>query len=156
MYTTIAKKTMISGFSLIELLIVIVIIGILSAFAYPSYRDYIYRSNRSDAYIAIQRVSLSQERFYVLQNEYTDNINFLGGDDSDNSFYTLQAVTGIWSGVDCAAASSDTDSTNEYTIFATPVAGSVQADDTDCSCIYFNSRGVKGSTGTRNDDEDCW
>ena len=144
------------GFSLVELLVVLGILSVIMSFAYPSYRDYIMRSSRSDAHIAIQRVAMAEERVYALQNKYTDAMASLGGADSSEGFYTIKAVTGVWNGSDCTGASSDPGNTNSYTILAIPVAGKSQENDAKCTCIYMDSRGVKGSTGDRDNPEDCW
>ena len=52
----------IRGFSLIELLTVLVILSILIGFAYPSYRQHVIKANRSDAHIAIQKIAMAEER----------------------------------------------------------------------------------------------
>ncbi|WP_281646623.1 type IV pilin protein [Parendozoicomonas sp. Alg238-R29] len=145
-----------NGFTLFELLIVLAIVSILMSFAYPSYRDYIIRASRSDAHVAIQKVAMAEERVYAVHSQYTANMDSLGGRESQEGLYTLSAVTGIWSGSNCALAVSDTTATNSYTIFAMPVTGKSQESDSDCTCVYFDSRGVKGSTGARDNPKDCW
>ncbi|MCL6269489.1 prepilin-type N-terminal cleavage/methylation domain-containing protein [Sansalvadorimonas sp. 2012CJ34-2] len=148
----------IGAFSLIELLISMVILSILIGFAYPSYRQHVVKANRSDAHIAIQRIAMAQERNYAILHRYSDNMASLGGTTSSEGYYTLASFTGhSGSGIsDCGDVSSDTDATGSYTIIAQPVASKSQSSDADCTCIYMDSRGVKGSTGARAEAGDCW
>jgi len=60
------------GFTLIELMIVVAIIGILASISYPSYRDYVVRSEDALAQATIVEVSVSLERYYIDNNSYTD------------------------------------------------------------------------------------
>lgn len=64
------------GFTLIELMIVLVIVGVLLAIAVPSYSTYKLKANRSDAFTMLNEIMQAQERFAVDNGTYTtDNTN---------------------------------------------------------------------------------
>lgn len=63
------------GFSLIEVMIVVAIIGILAAIAYPSYQDQVRRGNRADAKAALLETAQFMERFYTQNNRYNLDLN---------------------------------------------------------------------------------
>ena len=73
-----------SGFTLIELMIAVIILGILAGIAYPNYRTYVTQSRRADAKIALTEIANRQEKFLLQCNQYTGS---LGGD--------ISACTGL-------------------------------------------------------------
>ena len=130
-----------TGFSLIELMIVVVIVGILMAISVPSYQSYVLRSHRTDAHSSLLDIAARQERFVAQRNTYTQDIAGgtglnMGDANSPEGYYTLTVST-----APCANIA------NCYTIIATP-AGS-QVNDTDCDPISYNSAGTKTPA-------DCW
>lgn len=67
-----------SGFTLLELMIAVVIIGILASIAYPSYRDSVRQGNRSEAIAELQKLIAAQERYFLNNREYADDLTKLG------------------------------------------------------------------------------
>ena len=125
------------GFSLIELMIAVVIVGILAAIAIPMYSDYVTRSRRADGQATLMQVAQELERCYTQFSKYNDNscsvIN--GGvvsETSDQGFYVVTANK-----LDESA----------FTLTATPQ--NEQADDTDCGELKLTHLGIQLPP-------DCW
>jgi len=125
------------GFSLIELMIAVVIVGILAAIAIPMYSDYVTRSRRADGQATLMQVAQELERCYTQFSKYNDNscsvIN--GGvvsETSDQGFYVVTA-----NNLDESA----------FTLIATPQ--NEQADDTDCGELKLTHLGIQLPP-------DCW
>ena len=121
------------GFSLIELMVVLAIIGILGAIAYPSYDAYMKKSRRADGKIGLQEMADRQERFYLQNNTYTTIAANVGGTATDENYYVL---------------SIDAADVNSFTLRATAVAGGPQANDTttnhgDCTVLQLSATGAK-------------
>ncbi len=130
------------GFTLIELMIVIVIIGILFAVALPSYQSSVLRGHRADAQGILMDISAREERFMAQNNTYTTDINTaaglnIGTTTSNNGYYNL-SVAACGGGIATC-----------YLLTATATGG--QANDTDCATITLSSTGVTSGT-TAN----CW
>jgi len=134
------------GFSLIELMIVVSIIGVIAAVAFPSYVDSTRKTNRSDAYTSLSRSAALQEREYTENNAYTNVIADIGGATSDEGFYTIAADISACT-VSC------------YSLSATPIAGGTQAEDETCWTITLDHTGRKTSktkAGASNPTGTCW
>ena len=83
-----------NGLTLIELLVVIAIVSIISAIAIPNYQDYVARSRRADAMIALQRVANEQEQFYFDGNQYSATFTSLNlSNVSPDGYYNLSIPT---------------------------------------------------------------
>ncbi|QRM18023.1 prepilin-type N-terminal cleavage/methylation domain-containing protein [Dechloromonas sp. TW-R-39-2] len=122
------------GFSLIEVMIVVAIVGFLSAIAYPSYSSYVVKSKRTDAQRAMVEYAQSMERYFTANGFYTATKGTTGNNTCGGtapSSVSLYAIT-------CATASDST-----FTITATPTTGTAQANDGN---MTLTNTGVK--TGT--------
>ena len=125
------------GFSLIELMAVLTIIGILTTFAYPGYRDYIIRAHRSDGQTALLDLANRMERYYSENNSYENatigsggETDVLSNDQSSDGWYVLSITH---------ATESD------YTLQATPISTQSRSD-TSCQSLTLTSYGAKGIT----------
>jgi len=133
------------GFTLIELMITLLIVAILAGIAVPSYRTYVLRSHRVEATAALLRVAAAQEKFYLQNNTYTENVGDVSGlgfsttDDVDN-FITENGWYKI----------TVTDADNE-SFAVTAEAQGDQVNDTDCTDFSLESTGAKDASG-----ESCW
>lgn len=81
-----------AGFTLIELMIVVVIVGILASIAMPAYDNYVRKGKRGEGISAIQTVLEAQERYYSDHRKYTSNLSDLGvSSTSPQGIYNLAA-----------------------------------------------------------------
>lgn len=138
------KKNGNGGFTLVELMIVVAIVAILSAVAYPSYTKYVVRGKRTAAASFIVSLANKQEQAMINSRAYQSTVAALnanaGTEVTDN--YTISIAA------DNAAAPPT------YTITAAPTGGQA-TNDTKCGSLTYTQAGVKGITGTGTVAE-CW
>ena len=151
-----AKQT---GFSLIELMIVVAIIGIIAAIAYPSYLEQVKSTRRGDAQGALASFANAMERYYTQNNTYI-------GADGGNSAITNTLTTPA-AGVFANQSPSDGTpfynlriynlTANSFELRAVPIAGSAQAGD---GFIQLSSTGQRGwdvdDSGSISASENTW
>ena len=132
------RNTRAGGFSLVEMMVVVAIIAILGTVAYPSYRDHMRRSNRSEGHAMLLDGAARQERFFTENNTYSGGI----GGTSEHGYYQLSStVTGGGAG---------------YTMEVQAQGG--QLDDTQCRRMQYTSAGQKRAFDVGNNDTTgtCW
>ena len=136
------NKSSMSGVTLIELLIVIAILGILSAIVVPSYSGYLNKSRRTDAKIALADGVKNMERCFATHNQY-NHASCLS--------YPAAGVNSVLSDEGHYKVVATTLTETTFTLTATPVASSPQNKDTYCQQFSIDSTGNKNATNA-----DCW
>jgi type IV pilus assembly protein PilE len=126
------------GFTLIEVMITVVIVGILAAIAYPSYTSFVTKSGRSEGVAAVMRVSNLQEQYYMDNRVFAEDMTELGLSKLSEPFVTESGYYSV-----------ESVGTTSYTITAT-AAGSQATRDTTCATITLTSVGIKGPS------KECW
>lgn len=134
------KRKFMRGVTLMELMVVLVIVSILAAVAYPNYRQYLARAKRNEAKAALLQIATLQERFYLQNNTYTADLTNLGFGAAANVLSDSEAYR-----INVTSADANT---------FTAVAAYQNADNESGKCATFtiDGTGRKGSTPYN----DCW
>ena len=142
------------GFTLIELMITVAVIGILAAVAYPSYTQYIVRANRSAAQSFMYSVANKQEQYMLDARTYAGALSELSvtvpPEVSSKYTITVSCTMPVATGT-CTAVAG----TPAYVITGTPT-GTQLANDTKCGTVTLNQLGTKTESGTASATTDCW
>lgn len=138
------------GFTLIELMVTVAIIGILASIAYPSYQDSVMKSRRADAEGALLGLANAMERHFTETNSYLGAGTTAGNTGSPTIFSTTSPVDG---GTPYYNLTISAAATSSYTLTAAPTGA--QANDT-CGSLTLTQTGVKGVNGTGATVANCW
>lgn len=124
-----------NGFSLIELLVAVVIVGILAAIAMPSYRNYVVRGSRAAAQTELLEMASLQEKIYLNSNAYTASVTAAYNGTTAGG---LGKTSGQTSDSKYALSLSGVGQT--FTLIATPVGGGGQTGD---GCLTIQENGLR-------------
>lgn len=142
------------GFTLVELLIVVLILGIFARIAWPYYLDTTMKSGRSDAKVALNEVAQRLQRCFTSASTYTpavgvcaiyDTITGSTGFVSERGYYIVKR------------ADAGDITANTFLITATPVSTKRQAKDLKCATFTLDQKGVRSAKNSSDVVNDaCW
>ena len=148
------------GFTLIELMIVVLVIAVLAGIALSGYQKQMRKSRRAEAKQALSDISLRQEKFRTNNTAYAAcdallavNGSTCAGFNTTLTYYSV-AITFPASG-NCPGGAAK-GSANSFIVTATPKAGTDQANDTCATVVLTNDCGTVVKSGTGSDAANCW
>jgi len=133
-----------NGFTLIELMVTVAIVGILGAVAYPSYLSYVQQTRRTEAQAKLIDLATRQEMYYLDHHVYATNLDTdlnMGADPfiTENGYYAI-------------TTSSAVSTAFGFTLTATAI--DTQAADSDCATLTITQDLTKDATNANG--ENCW
>ena len=127
------------GFTLIEVMVTVAIIGILAAIAYPSYTEHVKKGARAEGMAALLAAANRMEQFFVDNNEYTSTLADIGvATTTESGQYQLTA----------------TSTATTFTLTATAIAAPATSDS-ECGALSINEMGQKRAAAEANSAK-CW
>ena len=123
-----------TGFTLVELMIVVAIVSILASIAFPAYTEYTLRAKRTEGTGALFTIAQAMERCYTLNGIYNHASCPAGPIPTENGHYTITIVSDA----------------STFTLTATP-----RTVDAACANLTLNQANQKTISGTGTVDE-CW
>lgn len=148
------------GFTLIEVMIVVVIVGILAAIGFPSYKESVKKSRRADAQGALQGLAQAMEREYTNEGTYAkadgDDTNEVAGSAAVPVIFATQSP--LDGGTKYYDLLIDTANGTSYVIQAVPILGSAQFGD---GILQLSSTGLRvwdrdGDGNLTEASDACW
>ena len=140
------------GVTLMELMIVVAIISMVAAFAYPSYTQFVTRSKRTAATATLLQVADRQQQFFMDNKRYAASLTSLGYD-SDTIMIDEEGQV-VTAGSDDRVYNIGISASNfvTYELTATPQLNQAKKD-TDCGNLTLDHTGERGYSGTGGN---CW
>ena len=135
-----------AGFTLVELVIAMAVVGILATVAFPSYVNHMNKARRADARVPLLDAINRQEQYLLEHNQFAASMTLLG--------YSANPVISPEGYYSVAVVNTGCGTTPCYRFTATPVSGKPQAYDAMCTTISIDSAGSKTATGSASTK--CW
>ena len=141
-----------AGVTMMELLIVVTIVSIIAAIAYPSYTQFVVKSKRAAGSSTMLQIADRQQQYFMDNKQYATKLSSLGYSSESIMINDEGALVDTGDSRVTYSIALDDATTTSYTLVATPQKG--QADnDTGCGSLTLTNAGAKGQTGTGNN---CW
>lgn len=150
-HTTIRRAAL--GFTLIEIMIAVAIVGILAAIAYPSYQDSVRKSRRADAKAVLLEGAHWMERFYTENHRYDQDRSGTAIAGLFPTSLKTSPLDGATKYYDIALNPAATQ--NSFTLRATPRATAGQDRDR-CGALTLTHTGEKNVLGAGATVDECW
>jgi len=153
------RLRLLRGFTLVELLIVVTIVGLLAVIAVPSYTNYIVRAKRQVAAQLLLTVASRQEQFFMDNKTYAEGLDQLGypdetfGTDDNGEIVAYNDASARYVFLVEAGDTTAAGTVMGYTASATP-AGAQAERDTDCAVLEVDNAGARSASGPKGID--CW
>ena len=146
------RKHVQRGITLLELMIVVAIVSMIAAFAYPSYMQYVVNTKRTAATSALLQIADRQQQFFMDNKSYSNDLTALG--------FAANPLVVNDNGRSVAAGDADAVysislsnvAATTYTITAAPLNGQLSRD-TECGSLALDQAGARGNSGG---GDDCW
>ncbi len=167
-----AKRSVFRGYSLIEVLVVVAVVGVLAAIAYPSYHSQVIKTRRTEAQSLLLDIAARQEAFYTDNKTFTVDMTDLGF--ACDPVFNEQCETNPSTNCDpceadrpnvhyrADAVAGDTGDIRTSFV-ATAVRVNQQTADTTCYDFTVDSNGNRGLTNFPDSDDssaaaptNCW
>jgi type IV pilus assembly protein PilE len=141
------------GFTLIEVLILVVIVAIFATIALPSYRSAMTKTKRAEGRAALMQLMQQQEHYYSQNTSYVEFSSTSNSPDG-KKFRWYSADKPLTSAYELSASACPNE-TIQNCVKLTAKPGTIKVNssyvDTDCGNLTFTSAGVKSADG-----KNCW
>ncbi len=146
------RKHVQRGVTLLELMIVVAIVSMIAAFAYPSYMRYVVNTKRTAATTTLLQIADRQQQFFMDNKRYANDLTALGFAAnplvvSDNGKWVAAGDADAVYSISLSNVAATT-----YTITAAPLNGQLSRD-TECGSMALDHAGARGNSGG---GDDCW
>jgi type IV pilus assembly protein PilE len=144
-----------NGFTLIELMIAVAIIGILMRLAYPAYNNSVKKARRADAKTALLDLAQREERWLATANIYSTSAPELGyaAGTTVTAAAPMSVVTGSAAFYQVSVSMPTSTS---FLLTAARISTSPQIKDTQCGDFTLTNTGLQGVTNATTTAADCW
>lgn len=129
------RASRVRGFTLIEVMVVVLVISVLAAIAYASYQNLVVNSRRATASACLQEAAQFMERYYTTNQTYVGAaLPNLACRTEIGAFYTI-AIAG-------------TPTATAFSVTATPIAQQLARDGSKCGTLGINQTGARSASGS--------